>query len=70
VLNKITVCRGQEHIGEALRYISRSSRERNGNSVVFEQRSDMELFYQRLRKLRGDLPDRTKFRSFHFGGKL
>ena len=66
-LNKITVCRGQEHIGEALRYIPRSSRERNGNEVVFYKRDDMIKFYAKLRLIREDKPDNRKMKAFHFG---
>jgi len=67
LLNRITVCRGQEHIGEALRYIPRSSRERNGNEVVFYKRDDMIKFYAKLRLIREDKPDNRKMKAFHFG---
>ena len=67
LLNRITVCRGQEHIGEALRYIPRANRERNGNSITFKERDDMVKFYAKLRLLRGDKPDNRKMKSFNFG---
>ena len=70
MLNKITVIRGSELIGEALRYVPRSVRKRNGNSVTFFDRHYMKVFYARLSKLRGDEPDRSKQKHFHFGGKL
>ena len=67
MVNKITVCRGQEHIGEALRYIPRANRERNGNSITFKERDDMVKFYAKLRLLREDKPDLSKPKFFNFG---
>ena len=67
LLNKITIFKGTEHIGEALRYIPKHLRERNGREVIFYDRNAMERFYARLRELRGDKPDNTKMRLFNFG---
>ena len=67
LLNRITVVRGSELVGEALRHIPRKRRYREGNSVIFFDREDMEKFYKRLRFLRGDMFDNRKMKGYSFG---
>ena len=64
--NLITVIKGTMFIDEAIGKPTGKFR-RDGDTVYFELKEDMEDFYLRLRKLRGEKIHEKKFGSFMFG---
>ena len=65
--NLITVIKGKHHIPEAIGKLKGKYRI-DGDTVFFELKEDMEDFYLRLRKLRGEKIHEKRFGAFMFGG--